>query len=140
MDSTMEPSLRRKASCACGQLSLVTSGEPVRISICHCLECQARTGSVFGAQARWPAELVSDHSGVEKSWERLGDDGGRVRFHFCPTCGSTVWYEIDAMPGVVAVPVGAFRDPSFPAPRASVYESRRHRWVRLPDALVEHWD
>jgi hypothetical protein len=42
------------------------------------------------------------------------------------------------MPDLVAVPVGAFADPSFPAPRISVYESRRHPWVQLPDGIEHH--
>jgi hypothetical protein len=44
----------RLASCSCGQLTAEVSGEPVRVSICHCLACQRRTGSVFGEQARFP--------------------------------------------------------------------------------------
>lgn len=38
----------RKASCVCGQFSLMIRGDPVRISMCHCYACQQRTGSVFG--------------------------------------------------------------------------------------------
>jgi hypothetical protein len=37
----------RIASCSCGQLHLTCTGEPGRVSMCHCLECQKRTGSVF---------------------------------------------------------------------------------------------
>ena len=48
----------RTASCSCGQLRLACEGEPVRISICHCLECQKRTCSVFAMQARLSLELV----------------------------------------------------------------------------------
>ncbi|MFN2470768.1 MAG: aldehyde-activating protein, partial [Gaiellaceae bacterium] len=36
----------RHAACSCGQLRLTVEGEPVRVSICHCLACQRRTGSV----------------------------------------------------------------------------------------------
>jgi hypothetical protein len=43
------------------------------------------------------------------------------------------------MPGLIAVPVGAFADPSFPPPTVSVWEARRHAWVALP-ADIEHWD
>jgi hypothetical protein len=28
--------------------------------------------------------------------------------------------------------VGAFAEPGFPAPRVSIYNSRRHSWLRLP--------
>ena len=48
----------REASCSCGQLRLTVEGDPVRISMCHCLACQRRTGSAFGMQARWPKEQV----------------------------------------------------------------------------------
>lgn len=32
----------------------------------------------------------------------------------------------------IAIPVGAFADPAFPAPAFSVYEERMHRWVTMP--------
>jgi hypothetical protein len=37
------------------------------------------------------------------------------------------------VPELVAVPIGAFADPAFPQPRVSVYESRRHPWVHVPE-------
>lgn len=126
---------KRHASCRCGRLRLVAHGEPVRISICHCLACQRRTGSVFGTQARFPEDQVSIE-GEGKTYERIGDSGKAIRYVFCPECGSTVYYRLEAAPGVVAVPVGAFADPSFPMPRVSVYESRRHGWVRLPQGIA----
>ena len=30
------------------------------------------------------------------------------------------------------LPPDIFADPSFPAPRVSIYDSRRHPWVHLP--------
>ena len=126
----------RLASCSCGQLTAKVVGEPVRISICHCLACQRRTGSVFGAQARFPRDNVSI-SGVSTEYVRVGDEGLRVTFHFCPQCGSTVYYELQGLEELLAIPVGAFADPHFPTPRVSVYESRKHSWV-VPPAEAEH--
>jgi len=108
----------------------------VRISICHCLACQRRTGSVFGEQARFPRENVK-MSGVSTEYTRVGDEGGKAKFHFCPTCGATVYYGLESLDGFVGIPVGAFADPSFPAPRVSVYEERMHSWV-VPPADAEH--
>lgn len=127
---------RRVASCSCGKLTARVEGDPVRISVCHCLACQRRTGSVFGTQARFPEQAVSIE-GPSTEYCRVGDAGGTVRFHFCPACGATVFYRLDAIPGVIAIPVGAFADPGFPAPRVSVYSGRRHGWVRLPDGIEE---
>ncbi len=123
----------RSASCCCGQLTLVCEGEPVRVSMCHCHACQKRTGSVFGVQARWPSDRVHMR-GHATEWVRVGDDGGKITLRFCPACGSTVSYEIDTMPGLTAVPVGAFADPTLPPPALSVYEARKHAWVVVPEA------
>jgi hypothetical protein len=46
----------RSAACSCGQLHLSIKGEPLRISMCHCLECQRRTGAVISNQARFRRE------------------------------------------------------------------------------------
>ncbi len=126
----------RRACCSCGQLSIICDGEPVRVSVCHCLACQQRTGSVFAAQARFLRENVRI-TGLATDWVRTGDSGAKATFHFCSTCGATVYYEIDDMPDVVAVPVGAFADPRFPPPVFSVYEERMHAWVKLPEH-IEH--
>ncbi|MBY8825055.1 GFA family protein [Sphingomonas colocasiae] len=129
---------RRTATCGCGQLRLGCAGEPVRISICHCLECQKRTGSVFAVQARFATDTVTI-AGRSSRWTRVGDSGAAATFHFCPDCGSTVYWEPSAFPGFVSVAVGSFADPDFPPPRVSVYEERRHRWTLELAALpLEH--
>jgi hypothetical protein len=67
----------------------------------------------------------------------VGDAGNKITFNFCPTCGATVHYAIAGREESVAVPVGAFAEPSFPAPAFSVYEERKHAWVSLPEN-IEH--
>ncbi len=123
----------RVATCGCGQLRAITTGEPLRISVCHCLACQRRTGSAFGVQARWPSDSVRTE-GVSRAYVRTADSGSRVTFHFCPECGSTVFYMLDALPGFVVVPVGAFSDPGFAKPTVSIYEDRKHPWVEISGA------
>lgn len=128
----------RTASCSCGQLSAITSADPDRVSVCHCLACQLRTGSVFGAQARFPATSVTI-SGTSKKFMRVGDEGSRAQFHFCPTCGATVYYMTEGGQEHIAIPVGAFADPLFPGPTVSVYEERMHSWVQMPKD-IEHME
>lgn len=126
----------RLASCSCGQLTAEVVGDPVRISICHCLACQRRTGSPFAEQARFRREHVLV-AGTSSHYVRVGDEGSRATFHFCPKCGATVYYEPGGLEEFVTIPVGAFADPSFPSPTVSVYESRMHAWV-IPPAEAEH--
>jgi hypothetical protein len=99
--------------------------------------CQQRTGSAFGVQARFAISDV-EIEGRSTSYVRTGDEGHRIRFHFCPECGATVHYQIDDQPELVAIPVGAFADPSFPRPSYAVYEARRHAWVELASNIARH--
>ncbi len=89
----------------------MVTGDPVRVSICHCLACQRRTGSSYGYQSRFPAQSVTI-SGQSKQFIRHSDEDAEI-------------------------PVGAFADPAFPRPQVSVWEERKHGWVVVPDE-AEH--
>jgi hypothetical protein len=121
----------RRAACSCGQLHLTIDREPSRISMCHCLECQRRTGAVISNQTRFRREQVT-FAGKSTAWMRTAESGNALTFHFCPTCGSTVYWESEGFPGYVAVAIGNFADPDFPAPTIAVWEESRHPWVSLP--------
>jgi hypothetical protein len=132
----------RTASCRCGQLRATVTGEPVRVSVCHCLNCKKRSGSAFAVQARWPRDQVGIE-GRSKTFVIVADSGNRATFHFCPECGSDVYYEIDGkfddkFNDLVAIPLGAFDDPYFGAPAYSVWESRKHDWVEIVGPDIEH--
>lgn len=130
----------REASCRCGALKAYCRGEPVRVSVCHCLACKRHTGSAFSYNATYPAERVDTH-GPSASFTSVGDEGRWARFSFCPGCGSTVFYEIEMRPGMISVPVGGFANPDFPAPRFSVYEERKHGWFDFsPGQPIERMD
>ena len=111
----------------------------MRVSVCHCLECQKRSGSAFAFQARWPDDRV-EVTGDFNVWSRTGESGHRADFRFCPVCGATVAYKSDGLPDLTAVAVGAFADPQFPGPEYSVYEGRKHGWVAVIGAGIEHFD
>jgi hypothetical protein len=128
----------RTARCSCGQLHIIARGEPIRVSVCHCLACQQRTGSAFGYQARFHRNHIEFH-GESREYIRSADSGNRVFSYFCPQCGSTVHYHLENAPDIVAIAAGAFADPNFVAPRFSVYESRRHHWLLLSGEM-QHVD
>ena len=98
----------RTASCNCGKLSVSYEGpDPERISLCQCNECQKRTGSVFSVQARLPIEHVTIE-GRSTTWTFPDDsrqpvtfrscDSAGATYHFCPECGSTVYWELSIAP------------------------------------------
>src|SRR3954466_3874712 len=98
----------RRAECCCGQLAAICAGDPIRVTVCHCLTCKRRTGSAFSTNARYAAEQVS-LTGTVKTFDRTGDEGGAT-YSFCPDCGTIVQYTMHGEPGVAAVPIGTFAD------------------------------
>lgn len=122
----------RTAACACGQLQVTCDGEPKMVALCHCLDCQRRTGSTYGIAAFFARPEI-ETEGRAQRYERKAESGFKVVFHFCPDCGSTVYWEPEKAPDLIAVAVGAFADPAFPAPVKSVWTERRHPWVKTPD-------
>jgi hypothetical protein len=129
----------REAACHCGQLRLEVAGDPFVVGICNCLDCQRRTGSAFGMQAAFEPRQV-EIVGRYSTYRRISDEADRKPhdFHFCPDCGSNVFYTEPDEPELIVVSVGSFADPSFPPPTESGYESRRHRWFDLPPEIQRY--
>ena len=97
-------------------------------------------------QAGFKADQVQV-AGRYSDYTRISDEADRKEhvFHFCPDCGSQVFYTEPTEPDLIVVSVGSFADPSFPPPTESGYDSRRHPWVGLPDSIQRYapelwWD
>jgi hypothetical protein len=90
-------------------------------------------------QAGFKAEQVQV-TGRFNDYARISDEADRKEhvFHFCPDCGSQVFYTEPSEPDLVVVWVGSFADPSFPPPTESGYDHRRHHWVALPDSIQRY--
>ncbi|MGA2410601.1 MAG: GFA family protein [Candidatus Binataceae bacterium] len=126
--------MARQAQCSCGQLRVLCEGVPAKVSICHCNDCRRRTGSAFGIAAFFDRTRITIE-GKAKLFTRLADNGHKVDFHFCPICGSTVFWEPARKPDMIGVAVGAFADPLFPVPHQSVWDNKRHSWITFPDEI-----
>jgi hypothetical protein len=127
----------RTATCVCGQLRAICQGDPPRVALCDCTQCQKRTGSVYGVAGYFMRDQVRTE-GTFKRFQRSSDAGRHLDFAFCPECGSTVFWELEMFPDRIAVAVGAFADPSFPAPIVAVWTANRYHWVSLPEGVPQH--
>jgi hypothetical protein len=128
--------MERTAQCQCGSLRAVTSGEPIRVSICHCITCQQRTGSVFSCNCYfWKSSVRIE--GKANLYARGAESGREVRNYFCSGCGTTLYWEADVAPDVYGMAVGAFNSPGLSPPAFSFWEESMHSWVSVPD--VQHY-
>jgi len=101
--------MTRIARCCCGSLRAEATDEPSLVGVCHCMECQRRTGSAFGVSIYFPKDQVRAE-GPSKIYVRGSDSGRKLEFHFCPDCGTTVFWYAEFLPDHIGIAFGAFTD------------------------------
>ena len=92
----------RRAQCACGGLKVEVTPDPQLVIMCHCEECQRRTGAPFGVAAYFGKNDVA-FSGESTVYERISDAGRWIRGHFCPTCGTTLYWFFEFRAGLIGI-------------------------------------
>jgi hypothetical protein len=127
--------MERTACCSCGQLSVSVIGEPQIVSACHCTDCQTRTGSAFGISAFFADSQVIANTGESKEYLTTSDAKRSLKRHFCPNCGTTVFWRAEMLPNMLGIAAGCFLDKDFPEPTVSVWNQSKLEWFAIP----EHW-
>ena len=102
--------------CLCGDVRFRVSGRPLRVGLCHCLDCRKHHGALFYAAAIFAEDAVA----VEGEASAYG---GR---HFCSRCGSSVFARA---PGEVEVHLGALDEPGSFVPTYEGWTMRREAWL-----------
>jgi hypothetical protein len=107
---------RYTGGCLCGDVRIVATGRPLRVGLCHCLDCRKHHGALFNASAMFPADVVTIEGETR-------DYRGR---HFCPRCGSSVF----ARSGdEIEVQLGALDAPDQLKPSYELWTIRRESWL-----------
>jgi hypothetical protein len=125
--------MERTASCLCGDLRITVEGEPARVNMCNCTECQRRSGSAFQLGAFFDEGQMKSVEGAFNVYSRTGGSGNLIDLHFCPTCGVSVFFRPQARPSILGIHGGCFADPDFPSPDTAGWIKRKHDWVVVPD-------
>ena len=77
--------------CHCGRVTFEADIDPHAVSICHCTDCQALTGSPFRVTVLCSGNQIRTRGRAPKIYAKAGDNG-RVRYqHFCGDCGSPLF-------------------------------------------------
>jgi hypothetical protein len=129
--------------CVCGSVRYICVGEPERVTICHCLWCQRRTGTAFGAEAVFQEQNVRFLGLAPAGYRHRSDESGRwLEVYFCPRCGSNLGFTLEAVPGVRTVPVGTLDDQAFLNTKhikfRHVFARTRRKWSELTSDVEVH--
>ncbi len=127
----------RHARCACGKLSVTLAGDPFVVLLCNCTDCQRRTGSIFGVSAFFKGDQVVATGGTAARYTKTAESGRQVQFHFCPGCGTSLyWTQPDApLSEGLGVAVGCFTDPAFPKPALVGWCDSAVAWATFPEGV-----
>jgi hypothetical protein len=131
-----EGAIQRVGECHCGALKIIAAGEPERVYLCHCKACQRRTGTAFHFGVTYRRARVR-LQGEYKIYERAADSGSRIRFYFCPTCGTNLRWESERNPTLCGVAGGALDNFDL-SPTSAIFEESMHRWLELPSVTEHH--
>lgn len=120
-----------RAECQCGALSVTSREDPDFVIACNCRACQRRTGSVFGVGGYFRKSGVAI-AGESMTWARKADSGRQIVNHFCPRCGTTVFWSLEMRPEHYGVAAGCMATP-LPEPARAIWTSEKHGWVSFPE-------
>ena len=112
----MSAATRTTGGCLCGRVRVAAAGSPLRVGLCHCLDCRKHHGALFHASAIF----------AESAVEATGDPASYKGRFFCPDCGSSVFSTSD---GEVEIHLGALDEPGVFAPSYELWTTRRETWL-----------
>ncbi len=107
---------RYAGGCLCGDVRIVAVGRPIRVGVCHCLDCRKHHGALFHASAIFPREAVT-------ITDETGSYAGRS---FCPRCGSSVF---SGTGDEIEVHLGSLDAPDQLQPTYELWTIRRESWL-----------
>ena len=123
-----------KGGCLCGAVRYEITGAPMMAGHCHCEHCRKSSGAAHASFAAYPVEAVKI-TGKLTHFKTKADSGMMSDRGFCPTCGSWVSGNPEAMPSVIAITLATLDDPEAVAPQMRFYDKRRISWDTVDPAL-----
>ncbi|MDO8900833.1 MAG: GFA family protein [Phenylobacterium sp.] len=130
---TSSSDTRHLGGCLCGQVRFALKGPLADIQLCHCSQCRRAQGSAFAANipaAEADLEFVSGAQAL-----RLYESSpGKVRA-FCGRCGSPLFSQTTARPGVVRLRAGTLDEPSGAKLGFHIFADSHADWWDIEDDL-----
>ena len=112
--------------CHCGAIRYDVHAEPKWSALCHCSDCRRHAGAPVVGWAAIPEHGLKVTKGQPKVY-RSSEHGRR---HFCPDCGTGLFYfNAVHLPGIADVQLATLDDPDAIAPQIQVQTAERLAWM-----------
>lgn len=118
--------------CLCGNIRFECEAETLTgATVCHCRDCQIVSGGGPAMIVVSPEESFTLLQGELKSYSSKSENGTDVTRKFCGDCGAPMMSELEIAPGIKIIKIGAFDDPSFFEPQATVWTDSAQPWAHI---------
>ena len=118
--------------CHCGAIRYEVQAEPKWSALCHCADCRRHAGAPVVGWVAFPSEALKVVQGQPKVYcsSELG------RRHFCPDCGTGLFYfNAVNLPGIADVQTATLDDPNAIAPQIHLQTAERLAWMERAHEL-----
>jgi hypothetical protein len=112
--------------CHCGAVRYEAGGDVIVHALCHCRDCRRCAGAPMVGWAMYPIDAVKVTRGKPKIYE--SSEHGRR--HFCPDCGTGLFYtNAEMLPGIIDIQSATWDDPDALSPQVHVQVAERIGWM-----------
>ena len=120
-----------KGQCHCGAVKYEMTTDTFHRGLCHCTDCRRHSGAPMVA---WGLIKREDLKVEGETREYASSEHGRR--HFCPNCGTSLFYTSDVyFPGQIDVQTATLDDPDAIPPDTQVQVAERLGWVTKLDSI-----
>ncbi len=127
-----------KGGCLCGEIR-ISVDENFRMGLaCHCADCQRYNGGAPAYEAVFSREAFAVESGSPRVYETQADSGRKITRHFCGTCGTPLFADLEKLPKHVVVAVGALDTPNDFAIAAHIFTQSAPAWHQFTPGADLH--
>ena len=112
--------------CHCGAIRYEVTGNALTHALCHCSDCRRSAGAPMVGWTMYRGDAVKVTKGAPKVYA----SSENARRHFCPDCGTGLFYVNEKMlPGIIDIQSGTYDDPNAVPPKAHIQVAERIGWM-----------
>lgn len=129
--------MKVEGSCHCGNIRYEAVVDPERVTICHCTDCQALTGSAYRVSVPVSVDAFSLLTGSPTIYVKISESGAKRAQAFCPNCGSPLYTYAADQPKTYGLRVGCISQRHELVPRKQIWCRSALAWSMTISSIAK---
>ncbi len=118
--------------CHCGAIRYQAEGDAITHALCHCTDCRRHAGAPMVGWTMYRLDAVK----VTKGQVKIYESSANGRRHFCPDCGTGLFYVNAVMlPGIIDIQSATYDNPDAVPARVHIQVAERIGWMERAHEL-----